>query len=121
MACIAVLSLTPGVPDAGHSPFVWLVQLTPKSAQKLLHVCLYAFLTFALSLNFRRVNSMPARFLLPVAVALGFGVLMEFLQTFVPGRFGSLTDVLLDGVGCLLGYGFMRRWTHKLNVDSLLR
>lgn len=109
MLCISVLSLTPGVPNVGHSPFVWLVDMTPKPAQKILHVCFYAVLTVALSWNLRRIDSPTARFLLASFFALGFGVLMEWLQTFVPGRFGSLTDVVLDGIGCLLAFGFMRR------------
>lgn len=51
--------------------------------------------------------------LLPaVLIPLGFGVLMELLQTQVPGRDGSLGDVAANALGVALGLlcaGLVRR------------
>jgi VanZ family protein len=109
MLCMAVLSLTPDEQNLSDSAFVWLLQWTPKLAQKLLHVCFYALLTVSLTWNFRCIGSSRGRLLTSLGTALGFGVLMEYLQTFVPGRYGSATDVLLDAVGCVLALGLMHR------------
>ena len=40
----------------------------------------------------------------PVNIILGFGVaaLTEFIQYFVPGRYGCLSDVLLDFSGFII-------------------
>lgn len=50
-----------------------------------------------------------ARFARSIAPALiGYGVLLELLQTLTPTRFGSFSDLIADGVGVLLAAGALR-------------
>ena len=102
MAAIFVISSIPHHPlEAVRNPFA----LIPPALNNLLHIPAFALLTFlwfgaVAALGGRR----PLRFLLPPLIAFGFGVFDEWHQLSVPGRFGSLTDVLLNavGIGCAL-------------------
>jgi VanZ family protein len=102
MGVMAILSLTPGNGDSGGG-FVWLVSTTPALLQKIMHVCLYGTLAAAWLWTLEVVRPAAVRLLLAFFVALAFGVAMEWLQASVPGRFGSLFDVLLNAFGALLG------------------
>ena len=103
MAAIGVLSLTPDREDPGTSAFVWVVHLTPSIVQKTLHVLLYAVLCAAWFASLNTIESERARGMVAVVVTVGYGALLEWLQTFVPGRFGSLTDVILNTIGAVVG------------------
>ena len=108
-AAIGVLSLTPDREYPGTSAFVWVVHLTPSLVQKTLHVLLYAALSVAWFSTLRSIESLKARYPVAFVVSVGYGTLLEWLQTFVPGRFGSLNDVLLDTIGALLGLVVARK------------
>ena len=108
-AAIGVLSLTPDREDPGSSAFVWVVHLTPSLVQKTLHVVLYGALSAAWFSTLRIVDSLQARYVAALVVSVGYGALLEWLQTFVPGRFGSLTDVILNTIGALLGLALARK------------
>jgi VanZ family protein len=66
---------------------------------KSLHVCAYAFLAFL-------IVTLPVarrwRWLFVGLIAL-HGIATEIGQTFVPGRSGQVSDVLIDWVGITLG------------------
>lgn len=103
MAALLALSSVPGVisPDdpAVYTLFLWV----PPTLQNLAHVP--AFLVLALL--WRHALSAwlapPAAVLWTLGLCAAFAVLDEWYQTFVPGRYGSATDVLLDFTGALLG------------------
>jgi VanZ family protein len=42
----------------------------------------------------------------------GHACLTEYIQLFVPGRYGSLRDVGLDSVGIALGWAVFTAWRH---------
>jgi hypothetical protein len=98
---IVVLSLTPDRSDPGGSAFVWLVHITPSTLQKSLHVVLYAWLTVAWIWTIR--SSLRGRLIAAFGIAVTLGAVLEWLQTYVPGRFGSLLDIILNAVGALIG------------------
>jgi len=108
MVLIAMLSLTPGAAGPDASGFEWVVHVTPKLAQKLLHVVIYATLAVSLVWSIDPVARSRLRHALAFCVAVAFGALMEWGQTFVPGRFGSLTDILLNTLGVLTGLAVAR-------------
>lgn len=63
-----------------------------------LHVPAYGLLTFLL------IKSMPKlrySYAVSFIFALTFGIFIEYLQSFVPGRCASVSDVLLNGTGSL--------------------
>jgi VanZ family protein len=103
LVCITVLSLTPDSEAPGGSAFVWAVHVTPTLLQKSAHVAIYGLLALAFATLLRAMRPMAARLLLAFTLAVGYGIAMEWLQTFVPGRFGGLTDVLLNALGALAG------------------
>ena len=101
---IAVLSLLPGEPVSGDRTFSWLIELTPALVQNPMHIVCYA----ALVVSWARV--LPVTPLAAIAVAcVTFGALLELGQTLVPGRYGSLLDGLLNGIGVWVGMLLARR------------
>lgn len=105
VALLAFASLVPGRLKSGGAGSVWIVAKTPVLMQKALHVCLYGLLAFLLVWTLDAVQSGTFRFLIPFIVAVGFGALMEWCQTKVPGRFGTLSDVALNAAGA--GFGLL--------------
>jgi VanZ family protein len=103
MSIIAVLSLTPDRDNPGDSAFVWLVHVTPTTLQKLMHIACYGSLAVVWWWTLWGLSSTTRRLFAAFAIAVAFGAAMEVLQAFVPGRFGSAYDVVLNGVGALVG------------------
>jgi VanZ family protein len=103
MGLLAFLSIVPGDPRPGDSAFVWLVAETPRPLQKSMHLILYGVLMLMLAWSFAGVRSRLGRFSICSIIAVGFGAALEWCQTMVPGRFGTLFDVLLDASGVALG------------------
>jgi VanZ family protein len=104
MAVLYWLSSLPGNPlpeDAAHnSLFQWM---TP-AVQNALHVPAYAALTLAWRWALGAWMRSPVSCaLVACAIASVCGVLDEWHQSFVPGRFASATDVVLDIAGVALG------------------
>lgn len=98
-----LVSLIPGHPKPGDSTFIWLVANTPTLMQKVLHVCLYGVLALLLLWTFEGIQSRAYRFLISFILAVAFGAVMEWCQTKVPGRFGTVYDVALNAAGAALG------------------
>ncbi|SDM57399.1 VanZ like family protein [Geoalkalibacter ferrihydriticus] len=79
----------------------------PPTLQNFLHIPLYGLLAFlwfgalaALGVAGRK------RLMLAAFIAFTYGILDEWHQTTVPGRFGSWTDVALNSVGIFLALLF---------------
>lgn len=88
------------------TPLKGKVQWTDFATRKTGHVSEYLILTLlvynALTQNgFKKRN----RILLALLVPLVYASLDEFHQSFVAGRGPSVRDVLIDGIGILLGAG----------------
>jgi VanZ family protein len=115
MAVISTLSLTPDTPQPGDDAFAWLVHVTPKPLQKLMHIASYGVLAVSLAWALARVGHAAVRGAAVFVIASGFGALMEWLQLFVPGRFASLYDIGLDAVGALIGLA-CAEWLARLGL-----
>lgn len=100
---VVVLSITPVRSRNGDSGLGWLVVATPMPLQKLLHVAMYAILVFLIVWAMENVQPRLTRHMIAVLAAVAIGALLEWSQTRVEGRFGSLLDVLLNGAGALIG------------------
>ena len=103
MALLMLVSLVPGHPRPGDSAFIWLVANTPTLLQKTLHVCLYGVLALLLAWTLDDIQSRTYRFLIALIIAVTFGAVMEWCQTRVPGRYGTVYDVALNTAGAILG------------------
>ncbi len=103
MALLTLVSLIPGHPKPGDSAFIWLVEVTPTLIQKVLHFCLYGVLALLLVWTLDNIQPRTYRFLIALFIAVSFGAVMEWCQTKVPGRFGTVYDVALNAAGAALG------------------
>ena len=103
VAIVVGLSVTPGVERPDDNLFSWLFANTAPPVQKLLHVVIYAVLAALWMWTLAGIASTPARLALSLALTLALGVVLEWYQTTVPGRYGTITDILLNMLGTVLG------------------
>jgi hypothetical protein len=103
MAALLALSIIPGRAEEGDSVFVWAVAVTPSAIQNAGHVLLYALLAFMWAWALEAVRSVRLRLAIALVIAVGFGAALEYAQTFIPGRFGTLGDVTRNAAGAITG------------------
>ena len=74
----------------------------PPFVGNALHIPLFGVLAFLWMRAFDK-NSFPLKkaVVYTVIIVLTYAVFDEFHQSFVPGRFASLGDILSDAIGCL--------------------
>jgi hypothetical protein len=102
-ALVVALSISPGVAKPGDNVFVWIVVNTPELLQKVMHVAVYAALTLLWVWTLDSIESRVWRISLAIFVTVGLGTVLEWHQTRVPGRFGTIFDVFLNTLGALAG------------------
>ena len=103
VAIVVALSISPGVARPGDSIFVWLIANTATPVQKTMHVAVYAVLAFLWVWTLQSIETKSLRFLLTFLITASLGSLLEWQQTSVPGRYGTIADLLLNLVGTLIG------------------
>jgi hypothetical protein len=104
MALLHRLSSIPGkVESEGAVDFVYFA-LTP-TIQNLLHIPAFAVLAVLWSHVLPKTTGGGVAVLLMTG---GYGAYDEWFQLGVPGRYGSLTDWVLDLVGALVGIALYR-------------
>lgn len=103
MALLLIASIIPGRAEPGDSVFIWMVAKTPTLLQKTLHILLYGVLTVLWVWTLDAIQSKSQRLVIAVVIAVCFGAAMEWYQTRVPGRFGSIFDVALNAAGAVIG------------------
>ena len=107
IALVVVLSVTPGRTQPDDSIFAWLIVNTSRPMQKVLHFIVYATLAMLWMWTFDALESNRLRIVLALTLTIGLGTSLEWYQTTVPGRFGTLTDVLLNIAGAVAGLLFI--------------
>ena len=100
---VVLLSVTPGQGRPDDSIFHWLVANTSTPVQKLMHVMSYGMLALLWMWTLADIESRLVRIVLTLLCSVGLGVALEWFQTQVPGRYGTLTDVLLNVAGTVIG------------------
>jgi len=104
MGVLYWLSSLPGTPLPDDPPLYAVFHWVPPSVQKALHVLAYAALAWAWCWTLGAWLRVPAaRAIGACAIASAYGVFDEWHQSFVPGRYASLTDVMIDIAGVVLG------------------
>jgi VanZ family protein len=80
--------------------------LPPKSIEKIgEHDKINHFIAYAvLSLNFGLVVKNLKTYLFCLPLLIGYGLLLEYFQGFVPGRQPSWLDVLANSIGVSIGF-----------------
>jgi VanZ family protein len=104
MMAMLALSTIPGDASPDNPVAFRLFAVVPPAIQNLLHIPLYAFLSW---LWCRALKSgqwrSAATAVAAVAISAIFGFVDEFYQSVVPGRTSSLTDAIFNGVGAIVG------------------
>lgn len=100
---VVILSVTPGRFQTGDSVFVWLVASTPTALQKIMHIAVYATLALLFMWSLDTIESRITRIGLTLVLAFSLGAILEWYQTKIPGRFGTIVDVLLNTAGTIVG------------------
>lgn len=103
VAIVVALSISPGEERSGRNIFVWIIVRTPTLLQKIMHVATYAALAMSWMWALDSIESRSVRIALTIIVTIGLGAVLEWYQTRVPGRFGTLFDVFLNTIGTLIG------------------
>ena len=102
-AIVVTLSISPGVARSGDNIFVWIIVRTPTLIQKIMHVATYATLAMSWMWALESIESRTVRISLTIIVTVGLGTVLEWYQTRVPGRFGTVFDVALNAIGATIG------------------
>jgi len=99
VAYMAMLFLLSSIPD--DDGIGRRILFPPPAVQNLLHVPVYAGLTWIWwrALTTRKPLAPRVTVLWAAAIAISYGVLDEVHQMYVPGRFASVTDALLNAAG----------------------
>jgi len=99
------------IPDSGDGGSI-IGFITPR-IQNFLHLPVYGFLAILWIFTLRgRGFSERQSILLAIFLSSTYGAVMEIVQIFIPGRFASVTDFLLNLTGILLftwGYKISRQ------------
>jgi hypothetical protein len=104
MAVLYWFSSLPGTPLPDDIALYRLLNWLPPTVQNILHVPAYGALALAWRWALRAwLRTSGAGTLGACAISFTWGLLDEWHQAFVPGRFASLTDVALDATGIALG------------------
>lgn len=115
---IAFATLTPGksMPELDFWDFA--------NADKLAHFGVFAILAFLMvrgfskQFSFSGLKSNPIFITLLISVV--YGALIEYAQSFIPGRSIEFNDMLANGFGCVLGVvGFVLLKKSKFFSDFL--
>lgn len=103
MIGLFLVSSIPGVmpdqPTVVNQVFAWF----SPTVHNILHIPGYAVLAWTLFFCIHPHFRPTTTWLLVIAVAGGYGALMELYQGTVPGRYPSLADVAFNFTGAVLG------------------
>ena len=95
------------------------------SVNNALHIPAYAVLTLAWHWSLGAWTQTSSRAIGACTIATAYGLFTEWYQSFVPGRYTSSTDVLLNAAGVVLGLWLAivlsekrRKWSEKGNEDT---
>jgi VanZ family protein len=114
MSAIYWLSSIPGETDPENPLLSGIILWTPPAVQNLAHIPLFGILALlwyrSLSAWMRESRLLSgAAFLL----ASGFGILDEWHQLHVPGRYASFTDIALNILGAAFAIWLLSRAAQK--------
>ena len=104
MAALYWLSSLPGMPLPDDSVLFSIFYWMSPSMQNILHIPAYAILAWSWHWALAAwVRTLRMQSIFAGVISSLYGVGDEWHQSFVPGRFVSLADVLLDFTGAALG------------------
>ncbi len=113
MAGIYGLSSLPGDIDPEDAGLYGIIAWTPPAVQNLLHLPLFGLLAWLWHRTLRDwIHPSRWRLLTAFLLTAGYGILDEWHQLYVPGRYASLTDMSLN----VLGAGLVLYWVRRTDA-----
>lgn len=104
--------LLSSIPDQGEAnlalnPLGWI----SPNLQNFLHIPVYGGLACLWFWALRHwLTTTGLKYLLAFILTLAYGLADEWHQTFVPGRYGSFTDISLNVIGAITALLIYREW-----------
>lgn len=79
---------------------------------KVVHFIFYLVLTLLVLLSLSREWDLNFSFRTTfiVAIAIAFGIIIELIQRYIPGRSFEWADILINILGTLTGYQLYKKW-----------
>jgi len=117
---MGLIFISSSIPMDGESERLkFLMELTP-TVQNLLHIPLFGLLAY-LWLNALTKNRCPAKkkLIIAIIITLSYGLLDEFHQSFIPGRYASLSDIILNIIGIITGVVIYFQLQRRINLKDL--
>lgn len=116
MLALFGLSSIPGViPDDSAPVTQQVFNWVPPQVQNLLHIPVYGGLALLWCWYLGKWLRTKPVIIAALVLTVGHGVFDEIHQSFVPGRYASLTDVLFNAIGACLGV-LVFRWLKRSAV-----
>lgn len=106
IALMAMIFALSSIPSDDNTAGLFL-GLVPPGLQNALHIPVFGLLAW---LWYRALNPGRRRWLLAALICIGWSVLDEIHQLYVPGRYASATDLLLNTAGILIGLALAVYW-----------
>lgn len=101
---ILLLTLTPG--ENMPQTSLWENLL---SFDKVAHFFIFGVLVFlmiiGLSKQYRYLFLRNKAVQISLAVGIAYGIIIEIIQQFIPGRGFEVADIAANTIGCFMGYG----------------
>ncbi len=99
---LAGSTLVSVLPGGRHAPGGWDASVSG-AFQNAMHPVVYAALAFWPGLALLKRGRGPAWLVLLALCLTAYGAGLEILQSFIPGRLGTLADTVSNAVGSFLG------------------
>lgn len=104
VAYMILIFISSSIPIDKEIKWLEFVMKIDPTLQNFLHIPVYALLSYLWFGVFWGVGySVMLSLLLSFLTAFGYGVFNEFYQWFIPGRYSSLSDILFNLIGVVLG------------------
>ena len=110
MAGIYFLSSIPGEADPQNALLSSIILWTPPALQNLVHIPLFGILAWLWCRTLGAwIKNSRLLFMLAFMLTTGFGILDEWHQLYVPGRYASITDTALNALGAAIAVWLLSR------------
>jgi hypothetical protein len=85
----------------------------PSQVATIYHFTAFSYLTLFLVISLTKGKPSKSLIIIGILLAIIYGILDEIHQLFVPGRFASNKDVLIDSFGIILTALAYSNWTNR--------
>ena len=99
MIIIFIISSIPGNGEAKNS---FIAHINP-TIQNFLHLPEYGILSYLWLITLKNKFTYKISIILALIITVIYGIFDEFHQLFVPGRYTSLIDIILNTLGAIIG------------------